>query len=150
MYQQLTPELIETFKGVSNVQPLGIISASAHFSKERMEEKGELDHYIGAATTQVAPRVWHVWKSPHQHGLCLLRLATFRVRFRMCGDESTPSGFLRPIMNLAKDRKCCGMSTRMSPCRSTEARYGFRSGRAEATFSIPKMKQENRPDAWKG
>ena len=55
MYQQLTPELIETIKGVSNVQPLGIISASAHFSEERMEEKGELDHYIGAATTQVAP-----------------------------------------------------------------------------------------------
>ena len=46
MYQQLTPELIETIKGVSNVQPLGIISASAHFSEERMEEKGELDHYL--------------------------------------------------------------------------------------------------------
>ncbi|NEU64196.1 AraC family transcriptional regulator [Paenibacillus sp. ALJ109b] len=55
MYQRLTPELIETIKGLSNVQPLGIISASAHFSEERMEEKGELDHYIGAATTQEAP-----------------------------------------------------------------------------------------------
>lgn len=55
MYQQLTPELIETIKGLSNVQPLGLISASAHFSEERMEEKGELDHYIGAATTQLAP-----------------------------------------------------------------------------------------------
>ncbi|MEK4057197.1 AraC family transcriptional regulator [Paenibacillus sp. FSL F4-0087] len=55
MYQRLTPELIETIKGLSNVQPLGIISASAHFSEERMEEKGELDHYIGTATTQEAP-----------------------------------------------------------------------------------------------
>ncbi|MGV2882584.1 AraC family transcriptional regulator [Paenibacillus taichungensis] len=55
MYQRLTLELIETIKGLSNVQPLGIISASAHFSEERMEEKGELDHYIGAATTQEAP-----------------------------------------------------------------------------------------------
>ncbi|CAM3134324.1 AraC family transcriptional regulator [Paenibacillus taichungensis] len=55
MYQRLTPELIETIKGLSNVQPLGIISASAHFSEERMEEKGDLDHYIGAATTQEAP-----------------------------------------------------------------------------------------------
>ncbi|WP_440119615.1 AraC family transcriptional regulator [Paenibacillus sp. QZ-Y1] len=55
MYQRLTPELIETIKGLSNVQPTGLISASAHFSEERMEEKGELDHYIGAATTQSAP-----------------------------------------------------------------------------------------------
>jgi AraC family transcriptional regulator len=55
MYQRLTPELIETIKGLSNVKPLGIISASAHFSEERMEGKGELDHYIGAVTTQEAP-----------------------------------------------------------------------------------------------
>ncbi|MEC0128270.1 AraC family transcriptional regulator [Paenibacillus pabuli] len=55
MYQRLTPELIETIKGLSNVQPTGLISASAHFSEERMQEKGELDHYIGAATTQAAP-----------------------------------------------------------------------------------------------
>ncbi|SHN60306.1 AraC family transcriptional regulator [Paenibacillus sp. ov031] len=55
MYQRLTPELIETIKRISNVQPLGLISASAHFSEERMEEKGELDYYIGAATTQKAP-----------------------------------------------------------------------------------------------
>lgn len=55
MYQSLTPEWIETIKGLSNVQPLGLISASAHFSEGRMEEKGELDHYIGAATTKAPP-----------------------------------------------------------------------------------------------
>ncbi|KAA2301394.1 AraC family transcriptional regulator, partial [Clostridioides difficile] len=55
MYQSLTPELIDTIKGASNVQPLGLISASAHFSEGRMTEQGELDHYIGAATTKEAP-----------------------------------------------------------------------------------------------
>ncbi|WP_458124677.1 AraC family transcriptional regulator [Paenibacillus sp. Z3-2] len=55
MYQRLTPELIDTIKGLSNIQPLGLISASAHFSEGRMEEKGELDHYIGAATKKAVP-----------------------------------------------------------------------------------------------
>ncbi|WP_128104154.1 AraC family transcriptional regulator [Paenibacillus sp. DCT19] len=55
MVQRLTPELIGTIKGLSNVEPHGIISASIHFSEDRMQEQGELDHYIGAATTQEAP-----------------------------------------------------------------------------------------------
>lgn len=55
MYESLTPEWIHTIKGLSNVEPSGLISASVNFSTERMEEKGELDHYIGAATTKDAP-----------------------------------------------------------------------------------------------
>lgn len=55
MYDRLTPELIRTIKDLSNVQPKGFISASVNFSDGRMEEKGELDHYIGAATTHQAP-----------------------------------------------------------------------------------------------
>lgn len=55
MYDRLTPELIRTIKGLSNVQPPGLISASVNFGDGRMEEKGELDHYIGAATTHQAP-----------------------------------------------------------------------------------------------
>ncbi|MFC4303309.1 AraC family transcriptional regulator [Cohnella boryungensis] len=55
MYESLTPELIGTLKGLSNVQPSGLISASVNFGEGRMEEKGELDHYIGAATTKEAP-----------------------------------------------------------------------------------------------
>lgn len=55
MAESLTPELITTIKDLSNVQPLGIISASTNFSEGRMEEKGELDHYIGVATTKNAP-----------------------------------------------------------------------------------------------
>jgi len=47
----LTPEVIKELKALSNVEPTGIISASANFSEGRMEERGELDHYIGVATT---------------------------------------------------------------------------------------------------
>jgi AraC family transcriptional regulator len=36
---------------MSNVEPTGIISASTNFSEGRMQEKGELDHYIGVATS---------------------------------------------------------------------------------------------------
>ena len=47
----LTIEVIQQLKSLSNVEPTGIISASANFSEGRMEEKGELDHYLGVATT---------------------------------------------------------------------------------------------------
>lgn len=55
MYQSLNEEKISKIKGLSNVEPLGFISASVNFSAGRMEENGELDHYIGAATTKVCP-----------------------------------------------------------------------------------------------
>lgn len=51
MYESFTPEIINTLKDLSNVEPTGIISASTNFSEGRMEEKGELDHYIGVATS---------------------------------------------------------------------------------------------------
>lgn len=50
MYELLTPDVIKQLKALSNVEPTGIISASTNFSEGRMEEKGELDHYIGVAT----------------------------------------------------------------------------------------------------
>lgn len=50
MTKLLTPEIIKKLKVLSNVEPTGIISASTNFSIGRMEEKGELDHYIGVAT----------------------------------------------------------------------------------------------------
>lgn len=55
MWQSLTHETIIKIKELSNVEPTGIISASVNFSEGRMEEKGELDHYIGAATTKECP-----------------------------------------------------------------------------------------------
>lgn len=51
MWQSLTSEDIAELKQLSNVEPQGLISASVHFSEGRMEERGELDHYIGAATS---------------------------------------------------------------------------------------------------
>jgi len=51
MTKLLTPEVIKKLKALSNVEPAGIISASANFSEGRMEEKGKMDHYIGVATT---------------------------------------------------------------------------------------------------
>ncbi|MCD4713722.1 MAG: AraC family transcriptional regulator [Clostridiales bacterium] len=51
MYDVFTPEIIKTLKDLSNVEPTGIISASTNFSEGRMDEKGELDHYIGVATS---------------------------------------------------------------------------------------------------
>ncbi len=55
MYQSLNEEKISKIKELSNVEPLGFISASVNFSAGRMEENGELDHYIGAATTKDCP-----------------------------------------------------------------------------------------------
>jgi len=52
MAQSLTITDIEQLKKLSNVEPKGIIQASTNFSEGRMEEKGELDHYIGVATTE--------------------------------------------------------------------------------------------------
>ena len=51
MTERLTPDVIKQLKSISNVEPTGIISASTNFSEGRMQEKGELDHYIGVATS---------------------------------------------------------------------------------------------------
>ncbi len=55
MWKTLTAETIDQLKRLSNVEPIGLIQASANFSEGRMEEKGELDHYIGVATTKEHP-----------------------------------------------------------------------------------------------
>lgn len=55
MWKSLNEEKINKLKQLSNVEPIGLISASANFSEGRMEEKGELDHYIGAATNLECP-----------------------------------------------------------------------------------------------
>ncbi|WP_243524969.1 AraC family transcriptional regulator [Bacillus pseudomycoides] len=55
MWKSLDSQSIHTLKSLSNVKPTGLISASTNFSEGRMEEKGELDHYIGVATTKDCP-----------------------------------------------------------------------------------------------
>ncbi|MBD7938306.1 MULTISPECIES: AraC family transcriptional regulator [Cytobacillus] len=51
MWHQLDKKKIQQLLNLSNVEPNGIIQASTNFSEGRMEEKGELDHYIGVAST---------------------------------------------------------------------------------------------------
>jgi AraC family transcriptional regulator len=73
MWKSLDGETISKLKELSNVEPLGLLSASTNFSEGRMEEKGELDHYIGVATTrecpdnlaklEVPPLTWAVFES---------------------------------------------------------------------------------------
>ncbi|MGE6540091.1 AraC family transcriptional regulator [Bacillus luti] len=73
MWKSLNLESIQTLKMLSNVEPTGIISASTNFSEGRMEEKGELDHYIGVATTkdcleqfaqlEVAASTWAIFEA---------------------------------------------------------------------------------------
>lgn len=55
MWKSLSEERMDQLKELSNVEPIGMIQASTSFSEGRMEEKGELDHYIGVATTKVCP-----------------------------------------------------------------------------------------------
>ncbi|MHA6534738.1 AraC family transcriptional regulator [Paenibacillus sp. BAC0078] len=55
MLNSLTSTDIDELKRLSNVEPLGLIQASTNFTEGRMEEKGELDHYIGVATTKQCP-----------------------------------------------------------------------------------------------
>lgn len=55
MWKALDGEAIARLKSLSDVEPRGLIQASANFSEGRMEEKGELDHYIGVATTRACP-----------------------------------------------------------------------------------------------
>lgn len=73
MWQSLNMDIINELKSLSNVEPMGLLSASANFSEGRMEEKGELDHYIGVATNnecpdnftklEVAPSTWAVFEA---------------------------------------------------------------------------------------
>ena len=55
MWESLSDETINKLKNLSNVDPPGLLSVSLNFSEGRMEEKGELDHYIGVATTKECP-----------------------------------------------------------------------------------------------
>ncbi|WP_042276279.1 AraC family transcriptional regulator [[Clostridium] dakarense] len=60
MWQSLTPEKIMKLKSLSNIEPMGILSASVNFSETRMEGHGELDHYIGVATTNKSEEQFEV------------------------------------------------------------------------------------------
>lgn len=54
MWKSLDQETITTLKALSNVEPRGLIQGSTNFSEGRLDG-GELDHYIGVATTEEPP-----------------------------------------------------------------------------------------------
>ena len=54
MWKSLDMDTINMLKTLSNVAPLGLLSASTNFSEGRLDG-GELDHYIGVATTKEYP-----------------------------------------------------------------------------------------------
>jgi AraC family transcriptional regulator len=54
MWESMNQATVQTLEQLSNVEPRGLINASTNFSEGRLNE-GELDHYIGVATTQEAP-----------------------------------------------------------------------------------------------
>ncbi|NQX46058.1 AraC family transcriptional regulator [Paenibacillus tritici] len=64
MWQSLNMEMITELKQLSNIVPAGMLSASVNFSAGRMEEQGELDHYIGVATTLTSPPSYAVLEVP--------------------------------------------------------------------------------------
>jgi len=56
MWASLDQETILRWKSLSNIEPSGLISASTNFSEGRLDN-GELDHYIGVATTRDCPDI---------------------------------------------------------------------------------------------
>jgi AraC family transcriptional regulator len=54
MWESLDMDAINMLKALSNVAPLGLLSASTNFSEGRLDG-GELDHYIGVATNKEYP-----------------------------------------------------------------------------------------------
>ncbi len=64
MWKSLTKDDIAQLLELSNAEPSGLIQASVNFSEGRMEEKGELDHFVGAATTKECPARWRQLEVP--------------------------------------------------------------------------------------
>ena len=115
MTELLTPEVIKKLKALSNVEPTGIISASANFSEGRMEEKGELDHYIGVATSsdetaefdvlQVEDSTWAVFESigPYPETLQNVWGRIYSEWFPASGYEAVPGPEI--LRNESQDTK---------------------------------------------
>lgn len=58
---KLTPEVITELKAMNNIEPIGIVNASANFT-DRTVEGTELDQYIGIATTEATVAKYDVLK----------------------------------------------------------------------------------------
>ncbi|MCG7405932.1 AraC family transcriptional regulator [Paenibacillus sp. ACRRX] len=63
MWGSLNEQQIDQLKRLSNLIPAGLISASVNFDEGRLEH-GELDHYIGVATTEACPAYYTALEVP--------------------------------------------------------------------------------------
>jgi AraC family transcriptional regulator len=63
MWASLTMEDIVELKGLSNMEPAGLVSASLNFSEGRADG-GELDHYIGVAVDEPPAGKWQTLAVP--------------------------------------------------------------------------------------
>lgn len=63
MWASLDAEKIRQLKEISNVEPPGLVSASANFSEGR-KDGGSLDQYIGAATDSLCPPQFEALEVP--------------------------------------------------------------------------------------
>lgn len=121
----LTPEVIKELKALSNVEPTGIISASTNFSEGRMEEKGELDHYIGVATSSDETAEFDVLKIEASTWQFSNPLDHSQKHFKMYGAEYTQSGFHLQDMRQLKALKFCGTRVQTLEIQSIEVKSGF-------------------------
>lgn len=99
MWESLDEKAINKLKELSNVAPSGLISASTNFSEGRTEENGELDHYIGAATTKQCPDNFSRLEVPASTWAVFESSAHFRIHCKKYGDVFIPNGFHRQITN---------------------------------------------------
>ena len=64
MWKSLDDTKMHDLEKLSNMEPSGIINASADFDESRINEEGKLDHYIGVATTQKVSKNWNCLEVP--------------------------------------------------------------------------------------
>ncbi|CAH1058336.1 hypothetical protein PAECIP111894_04510 [Paenibacillus pseudetheri] len=126
MWKSLTCDDIDQLKKLSNVEPQGLIQASVNFSEGRMEEKGELDHYVGVATTKECPGNLTKLDVMQQHGLYSKPLDHFPIHCKMSGDASVLNGSLPLIMSWQEARRFYGMRVRIYLHPPSEVRFGYR------------------------
>lgn len=113
MWRSLNGETINKLKELSNVEPLGVISASVNFSEGRMDEKGELDHYIGVATTKECPNKLAQLEVPASTWAVFEVVGPFPGALQNVWDAYIPNGFRLQAISRQKDQKFCGMRTKM-------------------------------------
>lgn len=112
MWESLNDEIISQLNQLSNVKPLGLLSASTNFSEGRTE-KGELDHYIGVATKKSVPNNLIQLEVPDSTWAVFEAVGPFLILCKMYGDAFILNGSHLQIMNKKKDPKFYGMKIKM-------------------------------------